>query len=114
MTTIEDYKDLIRRSLKPDYDDLITYCMVGIAGEAGEIANLTQKCMRGDFPSKEFQDRGSEIRKKLICELGGLLYFFHATCMATNIHPEFVMAENARLIEGRLKRGTIRGDGDDR
>lgn len=120
-----EYWHLIRRTFQPDCDDGVLYCMVGIAGEAGEIANMAQKGMRGDFmPFRlrmpEMADDADEAvqhlkkRKQLIEEMGGVFYFLHALCYELGTTPEEVMAINTEKLRGRLARDMIRGDGDDR
>lgn len=123
--TDAEYMDMIKQTYGPDCDDHVLFCMVGVAGEAGEIANMAQKAMRGDFKAAHMVPPGDfhamqlyeqEVgqRRKLIEEMGGLYYFFRALCWQLGVEPEEVMAVNAEKLRSRLKRGTIRGDGDGR
>lgn len=117
----EEYLKMIAQTFRPDTDQHVLYCMVGLAGEAGEVANMAQKLMRGDFSVAELMeycsdpDKISETqRAKLLGELGGVFYFLHALCWQLHIRPEIVMGLNADKLRSRLARGTIRGDGDER
>jgi NTP pyrophosphatase (non-canonical NTP hydrolase) len=123
--TNEEYLELIRQTWQPEYHDHVLYAMVGLAGEAGEIANLAQKGMRGDympkmlcyslmFTSNEDVRKHVDKRQQLIEEMGGVFYFLHALCWQLDVDPEAVMRINAEKLRSRLERGTIRGDGDDR
>jgi NTP pyrophosphatase (non-canonical NTP hydrolase) len=116
--TNEEYLELIRQTWQPECHDHVLYAMVGLAGEAGEIANLAQKGMRGDYMPKMLMFTSNEgVRKKrqqLIEEMGGVFYFLHALCWQLDVDPEAVMHINAEKLRSRLERGTIRGDGDDR
>lgn len=121
-----EYLEVIKETFSPDTMSKILYCMVGLAGEAGEIANMAQKSLRGDFSSEydlSFDggncDYGTEWvdhpqRVNLIEEMGGVFYYLHALCWRMDITPEAVMNINAEKLRSRLARGTIRGDGDDR
>jgi len=122
----EQYEELIEDTFQPDCPDHVLFCMVGLAGEAGEIANMAAKGLRGDFtpaglanPSA-FHEAGEgvrlawEQREKLLGEMGGVFYYLHALCRSLGVPPEAVMVMNARKLRGRLERGVIRGDGDER
>ena len=129
MISDDEYLDMIKETYGPDCEDDVLFCMVGIAGEAGEIANLAQKGMRGDFRPDalgpefklsgirrqwEFDEKVAARRQQLIEEMGGLYYFFRALCWRLGITPAEVAQINAEKLRGRLARGTIRGDGDAR
>lgn len=118
--TNDEFLDMIKETYAPNSDHLshVLFCMVGVAGEAGEIANMCQKGMRGDWnPEKlTFPTTTEEVeqRDKLITEMGGVFYFLHALCWQLGVDPEDVMKRNATKLRDRLKRGMIRGDGDHR
>lgn len=120
----KEYLELIKETYDPETAEHILFCMVGVAGEAGEIANMCQKAMRGDFNAEDLriaECKEHEIceidwfqRKKLICEMGGVFYFLHALCWKLGVSPEDVMYLNKLVLMQRKLRGTIRGDGDGR
>jgi NTP pyrophosphatase (non-canonical NTP hydrolase) len=116
--TDDDYLKLIQETWQPDCRDHVLFAMVGVAGEAGEVANLAQKGMRGDFtPSRLSQPHTPaqfEKRKQLIEEMGGVFYFLHALCWQLGVEPSEVKKINADKLRSRLARGKIRGDGDER
>ena len=117
----EQYLAMVKETYSPDCEDHVLYNMVGVGGEAGEIVNMAQKAMRGDFEAKllsrlnlSVESLEFEQRKKLIEEMGGLYYFFTALCWKLDIGVEDVRRINAEKLRSRLERGTIRGDGDER
>lgn len=81
---------------------------LGLAGEAGEVAEKIKKLLRGDPITESFNE-------DVIKELGDVL--FYLTWLA-NYHGytiEQVMAANIlKLIDRQERNGTLRGDGDNR
>jgi NTP pyrophosphatase (non-canonical NTP hydrolase) len=88
----------------------LEYTALGLAGEAGELANKVKKLVRGDAGATLSEER----REALKSELAGVLWYVAA--VADEL--EFSLAEivNASLVtvQGRLQRGAIQGDGDTR
>lgn len=84
----------------------ISYCALGLAGEAGEIANKVKKLLRdGDRPEKRaiiFQEIGDQqwYAAQLARELGGLL--------------GEAAYDNILKLADRATRGVIKGNGDNR
>lgn len=71
--TLEEYCDFVvskasERSTR-DFESAIGTSGLGIAGEAGEIADLTKKVL---FHGMEFTE---EVRQKMIKELGDVLWY---------------------------------------
>ena len=115
--TPQEYLEVVLQTYGPDMQDDVLFNMIGIAGEAGEIANMAQKAARGDFRAEDLsapEVREPEQRQKLIEEMGGLLYFFTALAHFLGTDFEEIRRVNAAKLLARLERGTIRGDGDDR
>ncbi len=120
----DEYLKLVKETwLKgPDCGKPILYCMVGLAGEVGEIANMAQKSLRGDFDSESLGPteyyhnlpKRKVQRQKLLEEMGGVFWYLHALCWRLGVDPGEVRALNAKKLRSRLERGTIRGSGDDR
>ena len=91
------------------YKDKIVYATLGLAGEAGEIANKVKKILRDN--SGEIQE---EVRQNLISELGDVLWYVAA--LATDLRAELseVANKNIEKLNSRKNRGTIGGSGDNR
>jgi NTP pyrophosphatase (non-canonical NTP hydrolase) len=110
---VMDFKEYQARAwetaMHPNAGDNYLYPTLGLAGEAGEIANKVKKIQR---------DRGGviddEVREMVKGELGDLLWY--AACLATELKLDFnvVAEENIAKLASRKERGTLHGDGDKR
>ena len=82
----------------------IVYPALGLAAEAGEVANKVKKIIRdGEL------DHGS-----IVAELGDCLWYLAALCRDLNVDMADVAAENLQKLQGRMERGTLAGSGDNR
>ena len=83
------------------------YLATGLAAEAGEVAGLISKGIRGDH-------MGMVSHDDLVKEIGDVLWF--VSQLAT--HLDIDLSEGAKIniakLEDRKKRGTLRGSGDNR
>lgn len=107
-------REVVKRTYKPRTHQHIAFCIMGLAGEAGEVANLGQKLMRGDFTEEDLLAVGHPQREKLVGELGGVMWFLQALMWRLDISPNDVRKLNGDKLLSRLERGAIHGDGDDR
>lgn len=91
------------------YNNKLIYPTLGLAGEAGEIANKVKKILRDN--SGELQE---DIRQNLIDELGDVLWYVAA--LATDLKAELseVANRNIEKLNSRKNRGVIGGSGDNR
>ena len=87
-----------------DQKHAIIYPALGLAAEAGEVANKVKKIMRD----------GNLDREGLSSEIGDCLWYIAALCRDLNIDMETVAYDNLEKLHGRQKRGTLRGNGDKR
>lgn len=87
-----------------DQKHAIIYPALGLAAEAGEVANKVKKIMRD----------GKLDRDGIASEIGDCLWYIAALCRDLNIDMENVAYENLEKLHGRQKRGTLRGNGDKR
>lgn len=84
----------------------ISYVSLGLAGEAGEIANKVKKLMRdGDT---------SEKRKAISKEIGDCLWYIAQLCTELDTTLDHVSMENVNKLYDRQQRGVIQGNGDTR
>ena len=84
----------------------LMYLSLGLAGEAGEVANNVKKLFRdGDDPLR---------REKLFGELGDVFWYLVRLCDACGFDPQQVVAANAAKLASRKERGALGGDGDGR
>ena len=83
------------------------YLATGLASEAGEVAGLVSKGIRGD-------NAGMVPDAALIKELGDVLWFVAQFATEMDIDLDEIAEKNLAKLEDRQKRGVIRGSGDDR
>lgn len=85
------------------------YPVLGICGEAGEIADKVKKIVR---------DRGGVLTRRnvreLLLELGDELWYVAALARDLGSSLEEVAEMNLRKLRSRKKRGVLRGEGDRR
>jgi len=109
MTFTEYMKNTIPTVKYPNMGNNLYYPTLGLAGEAGEVANKIKKIMR---------DNGGGItdgiRNDIAGELGDCLWYIAAICRELKIDLEEVANEDLAKLKKRLKRGTILGKGDNR
>lgn len=90
-------------------DHPIVYPTLGLANEAGEVAGKIKKI---------FRDKGGIIgdddRQALKYELGDVLWYLTQICTELDLTLEEVAAANIEKLFGRMERGKIGGEGDER
>jgi NTP pyrophosphatase (non-canonical NTP hydrolase) len=90
-------------------DHAIVYPTLGLVNEAGEVAGKVKKI---------FRDKGGKIteedRQALKGELGDVLWYMAQICTELDITLEEVASANLEKLFDRLRRGAIKGEGDNR
>ena len=87
----------------------ILYPALGLAGEAGEVANKVKKIMRdgtGKLPA--------DWREQLASEIGDVLWYCAALSEDLGYTLGRIAKENEVKLASRKKNGTIQGSGDKR
>jgi NTP pyrophosphatase (non-canonical NTP hydrolase) len=88
----------------------LSYCTMGLAGEAGEVANKIKKALRGDYgeqiPVEKIREIGDEI--------GDVLWYATSICTILNLDLSEIMTKNIIKLHERHLNNTIQGDGDNR
>jgi NTP pyrophosphatase (non-canonical NTP hydrolase) len=102
MTALE-YTEVVksRCSDKPekeisDHSQMIVFYALGLAGEAGEVADLVKKAI--------FHNHGLDVTK-LKKELGDVLWYITALCLKTGLGLDEVMQANADKVRLRYPDG---------
>lgn len=90
------------------WDDVV-YCTLGLAGEAGEVANKVKKVFRDD--KKVFRE---EKVSAIIDELGDCLWYLAEAAENLGMTLEEVAWRNYEKLQSRKERGKLGGDGDNR
>ena len=123
--SVDDYDTFVREMWMNHHQpkrEQLAIATLGIAGEAGEVAEKVKKSLRGDyslFPNAAVTARdtqlGYEKRDEIVKELGDVLFYISTVARLMDYDLAHVMVENARkLTERKAKTGTLRGDGDNR
>ena len=103
-----DFDEYQRRALAcAVYPDAIgkSYTALALAGEAGEVANVVKKWMRGDFGE-------AELRRRLSGELGGVLWYLAALAAEMGFSLSEIAEGSIETVERRRREGTTHGDGE--
>lgn len=87
----------------------ILYPALGLAGEAGEVANKVKKIIR-DGPEKMPDD----WREQLASELGDVLWYCAALATDLNLTLGMIAGQNEAKLRRRKEAGTLGGSGDNR
>lgn len=85
----------------------LLYTVLGLAGEAGELANKVKKIMRDNNFTID-----KDTREGLLEELGDILWYADRTAVELNSTLSEVAVRNNEKLMSRLKRGTLNGSGD--
>jgi len=108
--TFDEYQAAARDTAQyPDMGRNLCYPTLGLAGEAGEVAEKIKKLMRDDG-GRLTDERREALRK----ELGDVLWYVAALCSELGVSMGDVAEQNIAKLRDRRGRGAIRGDGDDR
>lgn len=81
------------------------YAVLGLTSEAGEVAGLLKKFIRGDGPLDT---------KHLIKECGDVLWYLNLVLVLNGSSLKEAAIINNRKLADRKLRGAIHGEGDDR
>jgi NTP pyrophosphatase (non-canonical NTP hydrolase) len=95
-------------ALYPSRGSNLAYPALGLAGEAGEVAEKVKKILRGD------RLLDSDYRAVISKELGDVLWYVAAMCHEIGADMQEVAEENIAKLASRKERGVLRGSGDDR
>tara|TARA_R100000988_G_C3859627_1_gene98689 strand:- start:59 stop:421 length:363 start_codon:yes stop_codon:yes gene_type:complete len=82
----------------------ILYPTLGLAGEAGEVANKVKKIVRDGKLDKE----------GIASELGDCLWYIAAVCRDLGLNMGDIAADNLAKLAKRKQNNTIQGNGDNR
>lgn len=104
-----DYQTLAKRTAHYDPAVALHYLTLGLAGEAGEVANKVKKVYR-DGGGTLTPERTAAIAD----ELGDVLWYVAMLCTELGLSLDDVMQANVDKLASRDARGAIGGDGDTR
>lgn len=87
----------------------VLYASLGLAGEAGEIANKVKKAIRDHSGALPIS-----MKADLVAELGDVLWYVALLAEELDVTLEFVAERNLKKLSSRKSRGELQGEGDTR
>ena len=102
-------KQAARTTIYPDSHKII-YPALGLAGEAGEVANKVKKFVRDGYDVEGFELKKGELAS----EIGDVLWYCAALATDLNLSLGTIAAQNEAKLAGRMQAGTLSGSGDKR
>ena len=94
-------------AIYPDKGKNPFYPALGLAGEAGEVANKIKKMMRDGLTKEELQDT-------IKGELSDCMWYIAALCQEFDLELSDILAYNLNKLYDRKDRGVLGGSGDNR
>ena len=85
----------------------ICYTLLGLVGEAGEIANKYKKVLRGDVIKEDFRSLAKD-------ELGDVMWYIAMLAKELNLSLNDIAEANVEKLRSRAVRGVLKGSGDSR
>jgi NTP pyrophosphatase (non-canonical NTP hydrolase) len=106
---LSEYQRLSRRTAEYPRDAWLAYPALGLAGEAGEVAEHAKKAIR---------DNGGQVSDKrraaMAKELGDVLWYAAQLASELGLDLDEIAQANLDKLFSRQQRGVLSGDGDDR
>lgn len=108
--TFNDYQtETNKTAIYPDRGHNFVYPVLGMLGEAGEVAEKIKKVWRDKNNIVSDEDK-LEIKK----EMGDVLWYLSQLAFELEISFDDVASTNILKINSRLDRNKLHGDGDNR
>lgn len=108
--TFQEYQEEARKTaIYPNKDNNFIYPTLGLAGEAGEVAEKIKKVIR-DGNGIVSEEKKEEITK----ELGDVLWYVANLAKELGITLEEVAEKNLLKLQSRQQRNELHGSGDNR
>jgi NTP pyrophosphatase (non-canonical NTP hydrolase) len=98
------YQDMAAETAVYKAEHQVIYPALGLAAEAGEVANKVKKILRD----------GNFNREAIADEVGDCLWYIAALCRDLNVDMKELAKNNLRKLHDRKARGVIQGSGDKR
>jgi NTP pyrophosphatase (non-canonical NTP hydrolase) len=106
---LSEYQRLSRRTAEYPREAWLAYPALGLAGEAGEVAEHAKKAIRDDGGAVS-QARRAAMAK----ELGDVLWYVAQLASELGLDLDDIAQANLDKLLSRQQRGVLSGDGDDR
>ena len=100
-------------AIYPNLGDNLPYLALGIAGEAGEVADKVKKFIRDDHFSS-IKDLTPEQKTGVVKELGDILWYISQIATEFDFTLEQLAQINIEKLSSRMNRKELQGSGDER
>lgn len=107
--SFNEYQKLARATRIYHDKLMIVYPTLGLAGEAGEVAEKVKKLFR-DGDGIITEEKVSDLEK----ELGDVLWYIANLASDLGLSMENIAKKNIEKLYSRKERGTLHGEGDNR
>jgi NTP pyrophosphatase (non-canonical NTP hydrolase) len=106
---LSEYQRQSRRTAEYPREAWLAYPALGLAGEAGEVAEHAKKAIRDDG-GKITPERRTAMTK----ELGDVLWYVAQLASELDLDLDEIAKGNLEKLFSRQERGVLSGSGDDR
>lgn len=106
---LSEYQRESRRTAEYPREAWLAYPALGLAGEAGEVAEHAKKAIRDDS-GKVSDERRAAMSK----ELGDVLWYVAQLATELGLDLDQIANQNLEKLFSRQQRGVLSGSGDDR
>jgi NTP pyrophosphatase (non-canonical NTP hydrolase) len=106
---LNEYQKESSKTRVAKYEPGYIYTALGLAGEAGEVADKIKKILR-DNEAVVSEERRQELKK----ELGDVLWYVAQLSLDLGFDLDDIAITNLTKLRSRYERGEIKGDGDNR
>lgn len=107
--TFDEYQAFCRTTAVYPPEHGLAYTVLGLAGEAGEVANQVKKVIRDDGGAVS-ADRLAKLKD----ELSDVAYYLATACTELGLSLGDVINHNFHKLTSRKERGVLQGEGGDR
>lgn len=106
---LSEYQRESRRTAEYPREAWLAYPALGLAGEAGEVAEHAKKAIRDDGGKVD-----GERRAAMSKELGDVLWYVAQLASELDLSLDDIAKQNLEKLFSRQARGVLSGSGDDR
>jgi NTP pyrophosphatase (non-canonical NTP hydrolase) len=106
---ISEYQRLSRRTAEYPREAWLAYPALGLAGEAGEVAEHAKKAIRDEGGSLS-----NERKAAMSKELGDVLWYVAQIATELGLDLGEIADQNLQKLLSRQRRGVLSGSGDER
>src|SRR6476646_5687597 len=106
---LSEYQQASRQTAAYPRESWLAYPALGLAGEAGEVAEHAKKALRDDGG-----EVSSERRAAMSKELGDVLWYVAQLATELGLELDAIAQQNIEKLRSRQRRGVLSGSGDER